>query len=166
MRGKRNVEIESSALEFTVRSLENIISDSMSAHRHLLQEAFDAGRNIGREEAAAYLRAQIDGVLSSNHGALEDATKSVTKPTVAADPDKRAVAGSVRPTILRMIISSANTGLTQDEIAKETGFKFNSVRGTLWALGRDGVAVKRDNRWFPVEQNYETGDDEEVSTAS
>ena len=28
------------------------------------------------------------------------------------------------------------------------GFKHNTVRGTLWALGKEGLAESRDGKWF------------------
>jgi len=127
-----------------MRSLESIIADAAESQRRLLEEAFEAGRAVGRQEAATDLRAKIDGVLSQGEPAP---MATFVKPSIGND--KRAVSGSVRPTIERMIIDHASTGLTLDEIEKATGFKHNSIRGTLWTLGNQGIAHKFHGRWFP-----------------
>jgi DNA-binding IclR family transcriptional regulator len=45
--------------------------------------------------------------------------------------------------------------MTSQEIATLTGFKPNSVRGTLWTLGNEGLAVKRGGRWYPAPSSSE-----------
>lgn len=127
-----------------MRTLENIIAAASDALGPLLREAFEAGRSIGRDEAAVDLRAKIDGVL-----AVGPKVTSPSKPVApkAAHSSKRATSGSVRPTIAGMI-EKAEGGLTADEIHAATNFKPNSIRGTLWTLGNEGLTVKRDGRWY------------------
>jgi len=150
-----------------VRTLDIIISSSAEAQRSLLREAFEAGRAMGREEAAADLRAKISGLLGSDIAVV---TATVTPATVSAAPpvgsDKRATSGSVKPTITRIIAEAAEAGLTTEDVVSTTGFKPNSVRGTLWALGNEGIAVKRNGRWFPVAGKNEAADVDNVSAAS
>jgi hypothetical protein len=119
-----------------VRDLQTIISAASEALRPLLEQAFEAGREAGREEAALDLRAKIDGVLSVPHS-----------PGPAVAFSKRASSGSVKPTIAEMIKNAAN-GRTANEIEAATNFKPNSIRGTLWALTNDGLIVKRGGRFY------------------
>jgi transcription initiation factor IIE alpha subunit len=46
------------------------------------------------------------------------------------------------------MIKNAANGLTANEIAAATNFKLNSVRGTLWTLGNEGLIVKRGGRLY------------------
>jgi hypothetical protein len=128
-----------------VRSLEAIISTASETLRPLLEQAFEAGRKAGREEATLDLRAKIDGVLSVPH--TVPINPAAPKPTVVTPSSKRASSGSVKPTIAQMI-EKATAGLTAGEIGAATNFKPNSIRGTLWTLGNDKLIVKRHGRWF------------------
>lgn len=124
----------------------------------MLTDAFEAGRAIGREEASADLRAKIEGLLSVGHGRPPEVSKTAVKTESKSNKSsKRAVSGSVRPTIAKLIIDSGKAGMSQDEIAEQTGFKHNSIRGTLWSLGNDKLAVKRDGRWFAVAEKETAG---------
>lgn len=130
-----------------MRTLNDIISESAEVLRPLLQEAFEAGKTVGRHEAAIDLRTKIDGVLSADAaGKLVHVSPKI--PANGVNP-KRAVSGSVKPVIANLIKGAAS-GLTIDDIAKATGFKVNSIRGTLWTLGKERAAVKRKGRWFPL----------------
>jgi hypothetical protein len=131
-----------------LRTLDTIISASIDALRPLLRDAFESGRAVGREEASADFKAKIASLLSV--GPPE--TIKLVASDLLVGTDKRAVSGSVKPTIARLITESGRAGVTPDDILKATGFKPNSVRGTLWTLGNKGLAVKRDGRWFPVEK--------------
>lgn len=134
-------------------TLDSIISASSEALRPLIEEAFELGRDAGRSEASAEMKAKLADLLSDNHRATPPvAASAVVSPiapaTRAADTsDKRAKPGSVRPAIMQMI-ADTDAGVTSEEIVKATGFKPNSVRGTLWTLGHEGLAVKRGNRWY------------------
>ena len=134
-----------------MRTLDSIISAATETLRPLLQEAFEAGRDVGREEATADLKSKIVGLLSAGQNASQDAAEPVVAPDLDVTSDKRATQGSVKPTIIRMIVEAAKAGLTTNEITKLTGFKLNSVRGTLWTLGKEGLAVKREGRWYPAD---------------
>jgi predicted Rossmann fold nucleotide-binding protein DprA/Smf involved in DNA uptake len=102
---------------------------------------------VGREEASADLKAKIAGLLSGE----PPKTIKLVASDLLVGSDKRAVSGSVKPTIERMIAESGRKGVTAEEILKATGFKPNSVRGTLWTLGSNGFAVKRNGRWVSAE---------------
>lgn len=128
-----------------VRSLESIISVASETLRPLLEQAFEAGRVVGREEAALDLRAKIDGVLSITPKPMPLKRAPLKNPP--APSSKRAISGSVKPAIAEMIENAPN-GLTAEEIGTATSFKPNSIRGTLWTLGNEKMIVKRHGRWF------------------
>jgi hypothetical protein len=126
-------------------SFNAIVAKSTDALRPLLQEAFEAGRSVGRDEASADLKGKIASLLSGDRPslhAIEDADP------VAPANVARAASGSVKPRIAKLI-QDAKDGLTTQDIGRITGFKHNSIRGTLWGLGKDGVAENRGGRWFP-----------------
>jgi len=134
------------------------------ALRPLLQEAFEAGRVIGRDEAALDLRAKIDGVLAAGPRQASAPVKAIA-PHKASHSGKRAHSGSVKPTISGMIEKAPN-GLTADEIHTATNFKPNSIRGTLWTLGNEGLTVRRDGRWYWKAKSSSPEGETEAPTAS
>ena len=129
-----------------MRELNDIISASIEATRPLLREAYESGRAVGRAEASGVLKEKINNLLSADIGKPDDPPEPVA---IAPHSGKRAAQGSVKPKIVR-ILEDSGAGLETDEICQITGCKPNSVRGTLWALSKEGVAVKRDGRWFHV----------------
>lgn len=151
-----------------MRDLNDIISASTGALGALLQEAFEAGRALGRTEAAADLKAKISGLLGSDVASVTGTVAAPVSRTVepSVSSEKRATSGSVKPTIARIIAEAVDTGLTTEEVVTITGFKPNSVRGTLWGLGNDGLAVKREGRWFPVAGKNNAPDAHGTSGAS
>lgn len=138
-----------------------IVSSATAALRPLLQEAFDAGRAAGREEASNELRAKLSEVL----GTPRPSVISESMPMTAAAPlapgqsgAGRAAPGTVKPTIRRVISEHAD-GLTTEGITLLTHFKPNSVRGTLHTLMQDGDIERRGNKWFPSLSKNETAGD-------
>ncbi len=123
--------------ESALRNLDSIIT----ASTELIREAFEAGRNAGRAEADD-LRAKMAALIS-----VDVATPlPLRATTMVVSSGDRATQGSVKPTIAKLIAESA-AGMTPGEIIEVTGFKPNSVRGTLWTLMHDGAIVKREGRW-------------------
>lgn len=132
-----------------MRTLESIISEAAESQQAAIREAFEAGRAIG-QQAADDLREKLAELLSVNQTgrtAHPDPVEPAPK-TKAETPKKRAPTGSVKPAIVKVIAESPK-GVTADEIVGLTGFKPNSVRGTLWTLNNEGTIVKRQGRWFP-----------------
>ena len=145
-----------------MRQLDEIASDVPGLIQPLLSEAYEAGRKAGYQEASAALKAKLFGVL-------KDGSDEVALPTESSflseggsvsgdEPDsaltmsdrttpRRATPGSVKPAILKYL-SDSRGGLSVDDIVTATGFKPNSVRGTLWTLGNEGSASKRLGKWF------------------
>jgi len=129
-----------------LRTLDSIIAASANALQPLIQEAFEAGRNAGRAEADD-LRAKMAALISVGQSSPPAVAVSRGVTTVASD--ERATQGSVKPKIAKLIADSGTSGLTPGEITHITGFKANTVRGTIWTLGREGSIVKRGSRWYP-----------------
>jgi hypothetical protein len=107
--------------------LDKIISASSETLRPLIEKAFE----LGYDAAVAEMKTKLADLTPLNPN---------------EESSGRAKSGSVKPAIRQMIVET-NVGLTLDEIVKATGFKPNSVRGTLWTLSREGLAVKHKNRW-------------------
>jgi hypothetical protein len=158
--------------------LETIIQSAEASIRRLLIAAFEAGEKTGRETAAKELASEMAGFvanISKSLGRAPDAAlasdgdrsrRQTSHPPVMAD---RAAPGSVKPVILKIIKHSEGTGKTLREIERETGFKYNSVRGTLWQLQQNGEIEKVGDEYRARPQKIGAADGEprgESSTAS
>ena len=129
-----------------MRDLHAILSASIEAIRPLLREAYESGRAVGQEEASGVLREKITNFLSTE---IDKPDHSPEPVAMVPHSGKRAAQGSVKPRIVKMLEDS-DDGLEIEQICRLTGFKHNSVRGTLWALSKEEVAVRREGRWFHV----------------
>lgn len=129
------------------RTIDQIKASASASFDQLLSEAFEAGRVIGRGEAASELRNKLADFL--------DVEPVAAGPIIMEhQAGGRATPGSVKPTILNLIIE--NPGLSQDEIQQKTGFKPNSVRGTLWTLSAQDKAIhKVSGYWYPGPEKEE-----------
>lgn len=145
-----------------MHEIRDIVDDTQSAVLRAIEAAykrgFEAGKQQGERDAAVGLKARLSAILS------DDAIAPDAQPqreyavvneqvTVGADNDQsdddtgRAAPGTVKPTILSIIANSQNGMLTR-EVVSATGFKPNSVRGTLWTLHNEGSIEKADSgRW-------------------
>lgn len=131
----------------------------------LLERAYQAGFDAGKEAGAQELRDNVTRALAIGvvgFGALShiEAKKNATPATSEGDDeaDGRQPPNSVKPEILRLV--RMQPGLTRDEIVAATGFKPNSVRGTLWALrAQDHAIIFEDGRWFPRTSSFFRRDD-------
>lgn len=132
------------------RTIDQIKTDAGKSLEQLLTEAFEAGRVVGREESAAEFR-EFRNKLAH----ILDAEPVQAGPiAMEHQAGGRATPGSVKPAILNLII--ANPGLSQDEIQQKTGFKPNSVRGTLWTLSAQDKAIhKVSGYWYPGPEKEE-----------
>jgi hypothetical protein len=117
----------------SVATIENILSRATQDLRELLEEAFESGRADMKRELATFLSG--------------DTARMTMTVGPAADTEGRAPSGTVKPGI-KALIANASDGITASEIIEMTGFKENSVRGTLSALKADGFAERRGDLWF------------------
>lgn len=154
------------------RTINDILSDVGGVLRPLIVEAFDLGRQAGRDEAARDLREKIEGVLSGQLP-VERAPVIVTGPVTPPEglleslpiPAQRAAPGTVKP-VIEALIRNTLFGMTTEEITARAGVKHNSVRGTLHTLKNEGKVERRGNRWFPVPQTNEAADNVSVRDPS
>lgn len=147
--------------------IRNITSETSAAVMSALHEAiataykrgYDAGRQEGHQagerDAAARFKSRLDALFVDDaaQSSQERAPVKEYAPvndliTVPAESvDDRAAPGTVKPVILAAVANS-NVGMTTRQIQEQTYVKYNSVRGTLWQLQKEG-AVERDlsGRW-------------------
>lgn len=128
-----------------MRPISEIIKDGGSKVEALLREAFDAGVVAGRED----VRRQLEGFFSATSplGEPEIVPAGRTIAPIVA----RAAPGTVKPTILQRIKDAKAIGLTTEELIEQTGFKANSVRGTVSTLQAEGMIQRMGNRWIQTE---------------
>ena len=149
-------------MAYDIDELSNVLVGELTKRlRPLLQEAYDAGRNVGRQEAANEVRAKLAAAL----GPIEvEATASVQKGTPSSDQSQRAAPGSVKPRILALVREIP--GLSAKDIEVRTGIKYNSVRGTLWALGTENQVQRKNGRWYPAKIEAASGNPAQETLAA
>jgi len=119
--------------------LDKLISRASADIARLLKEAHD----IGREEVAKEMMALLSPLRNAAApiGPLYDTSASEGPVTRTKAPP-----GTVKPAILALIEQSL--GVTTEQIISTTGFKENSVRGTLSTLAKEGRIRRSFNQWF------------------
>ena len=131
------------------------------AHKKLLDEAFERGREVGRSEAMAEFKARLAGLTDTLIRSDAEAPES-EQPTdkgVGAEREaevqdtKRASPGSVKPTIAKLV--SERPGITTRDVERLTGFKLNTIRGTIWTLQKEGVIERREEGIYPLAPKHE-----------
>jgi hypothetical protein len=131
-------------------NIEDILSRATDGLRELLKEAYESGRAKERED----MKRELVAFLSHKDQSLEIALAASSIALVGSGADLhvvRAPAGTVKPQI-KVMIENASDGITASEIIEKTGFKENSVRGTLSALKTEGFAKRRGEFWFLSER--------------
>ena len=127
-----------------------------SGIRDALFDAFEAGRVVGKREAAAEMKAKLAAALDfdasslsamSTHQSAQPESVGSSYSTAESAPPQlpRAPRGSVRPAVMKML--ARTLGASQSEIVKETGVNENSVRGILNTLRNEGLVVKKGEVW-------------------
>lgn len=132
-----------------------IINDAIHSIKMSLTILYEAGRQTGRQEAAAEFKAKLAGLLDIE-GKSEIPDKASAMAVAKSTTHTRATPGSVKPAILKLV--QDNDGMTSVEIQMASGIKYNSVRGTLWQLAQEREIEKRGNKWFASSQKDKTVD--------
>jgi hypothetical protein len=127
----------------SILALEKIEAKAASDIGVRLKEAYDLGRDDMRRELMVVLGAPV----STTGGSL--GANDVRRTDAKAPP------GTVRPVILAMIKRA--DGLLTEQILKETGFKENSVRGTLSTLQKQGEIERAAGRWIEKSKGAPAG---------
>jgi hypothetical protein len=131
-------------------SLENIGSQATADMARLLVQAYMIGREDMRRELM---------VLLAPKGEKPAPPFPDTNIAVASAPIK-APPGTVKPAILRMVETSP--GLLTEQIISATGFKENSVRGTLSTLLKQGK-IERNGAYWVKKADASSAETEEAS---
>ena len=123
--------------------------------RELISEAYQAGYSAGllqgERDAAAKLQSKLMELFEGGVGS--PSTKENSLLTFPEDSDakpgseERVAPGTVKPAILSLLRGSQR-GLSVRQIEDATGFKHNSVRGTIWTLQKEGQVFRGEGgRW-------------------
>jgi predicted HTH transcriptional regulator len=112
----------------SISELDKLASQATDYTARLIREAYE----IGRQD----MRRELMELLSPNDGAPTRLHYDSDASDAAAPKKTKAPPGTVRPAIVKMIEESS--GVSTDEILTATGFKENSVRGTLSTLKKEG----------------------------
>ncbi|MER8475823.1 hypothetical protein [Mesorhizobium sp. M1163] len=113
---------------------------------------FEAGKKTGGREAAQGFKSRLASLFDEDVSAPSASTEINSLFTNSADSadtseTERATPGTVKPAILG-VVAKANHGISTKDIARATNFKYNSVRGTLWTLHKEGAIEKNENgKW-------------------
>jgi hypothetical protein len=116
--------------------IEYLLSRATQGVRKLLEEAYEAGRAQERE----VMKRELTTFLSRGNEAQLTVTRGQ-----AADSEDRAPSGTVKPAIKELIEKAP--GIRASDIIEKTGFKDNSVRGTLATLRAEGFAERHGELW-------------------
>lgn len=117
-----------------------LLATAQTAHNAcftIVQQAFEAGRTLGKNQAAEELKKKMFGILEG------------TAETESAEEaeGKRAARGTVRPAVIKALQDSP-VPLGVRDIAVVTGINENSVRGMLNKLAEENMTLKIGDRWM------------------
>lgn len=129
--------------------IDQLISEIGPALRPLLDSVYQAGYADGRNAATAELRSKMSAILGDAPSpSIEPYGNPAPNEQTEAEGE-RAAPGTVKPAILKLIQEHPE-GLTRMDIVRMTGFKINSIRGTLWALhAGDRSILTHKGKWYP-----------------
>jgi len=138
-----------------IPALENLASEAAPHITRLLEKAYTIGRDDMRRELMALLSPSrgSDGIAMT--GTVSDANVIVARTSTKAPP------GTVKPAILHMIENSPP--LLTEQIISQTGFKENSVRGTLSALYKGGKIERTSGGLWTKKHKVPSAETEETS---
>lgn len=138
----------------------------------LLAETYHIGRSDGEAVArkeAGELRAKMLELLGGAYEQQRITTEAEAKVEQESAPTggeqqpraSRVAPGTVKPELIRRIENSLE-GVTTEALIDETGFKPNSVRGTLSTLHiTDKVITKLGNKWIS-RKHFHGGDTDDT----
>jgi hypothetical protein len=129
--------------------IDQLLSEIGPALKPLIDAVYQAGYADGRAAAKADLHSKMSALLlDDNVVPVEPYGKATPNEQTEAESD-RAAPGTVKPAILKLIKDHPE-GLTRRDIIDLTGFKVNSVRGTLWQLHAvDREIDTHKGKWYP-----------------
>jgi hypothetical protein len=99
---------------------------------------------IGREDMKRELMAVLSP--SSPDRARTSVGLGIKNPAIVPHAVGKLPPGTVKPTILKLVMDAPG-GISTEEIISKTGFKENSVRGTLSGLLKLGQVFRSGKNW-------------------
>jgi hypothetical protein len=123
-----------------IRLIESLTSRAAADIGRVIEEAYRQGREDMKRELMAVLSP------SAPRSANTTVSLGITKLAVVPQTGGKLPPGTVKPTILKLIMDTPG-GLPTEEIIAKTGFKENSVRGTLSGLLKLGQVFRSGKNW-------------------
>jgi hypothetical protein len=123
-----------------IPALQELASRMSSDVVRALAEAYAIGREDMKRELMAVLSP------SSPDRAGTSVSWGVKNPVVIPQTAGKLPPGTVKPTILKLVMDTPG-GIPTEEIIAKTGFKENSVRGTLSGLLKLGQVFRSGKYW-------------------
>jgi len=124
--------------------LDAIAQEHLRAASKAVCLAFEAGREAGRREGEAKLRAELEGILNQRG--------RIAAPPTIIGKLKRAPMGSTRPAIIAALDLVGSAGSTSQQLfehlqsAGHTLIKEKSVRTILHNMVKEGILRKQGSR--------------------
>jgi len=121
------------------------------------KSGFDDGKKAGEREASAGLKSRLAALFADEDSAAEGSSTKIQDSLTGSgdgettDAADRAAPGTVKPVVLD-VVARANNGVSTKDIERATKFKYNSIRGTLWTLQKEGAIERNlDGKWVAVQ---------------
>lgn len=128
------------------RSFDEIVADVLP----LLREVYEAGGEARAEAMRQKLASLMEGEPVEQRGPRAESQG------VASDA-QRSAPGTVKPRILE-VLQENPAGLTTPEVTEYAGVKYNSARGTLWSLQKEGRVRRSGDRWLIADETSSAPD--------
>ena len=162
---RRTVALSRFAREsFWMRTIDDIAVNGAGVLKSLLMEAYRAGYEAGSREGAANFKSKVAQLLSADTQSAPELPASETEQALrSVEVGDRAIPGTVKPAVLQLIRRNPQ-GIPRSAIEKQTGFKPNSVRGTLWTLMNER-SIMRDDHYLYHPCGEEEEEEEELEAA-
>jgi hypothetical protein len=110
--------------------------------RDAVAYAVNLGMALGKEE----LRATVAAILTRKDERAAHVSPPMTIAKPVAEPSEgRRPPGSVKPVMMGLISRPGGATIRDFEAA---GIKFNSIRGTIYALQKENLITKNGDRWY------------------
>lgn len=143
----------------------DILDDMRPKLADALRAAFERGQQVSDARYADKI-AQAYSLLSElRHHTPDSGETDIPTGTywlTKRGDERRAALGTVKPRVLELISRAVGASIPEIEAI---GIKPNSIRGTLYALQKDGHIQRRGDRWYVAtpESNETPSNTDEVS---
>jgi hypothetical protein len=133
--------------------MDRLLVDLLAGVEEAAKKFYTAGLNEGRKLATAEMAVKLSNVIG---GVIPpsppDAKMQPAGLSSQEDRRKRAPQGTIKPALLKAL-TDYQAGLSSSDLVALTGFKENTVRGTLRQLLIEGAVEKRGQFWAVAIKN-------------